>query len=351
MVYNESLKLKYIGSNKSFSDKYKRDMWTIFEKISRCEIKKDIDICNQSPYDYPEILFQSMEFQRFSYFREIFLKLMNYRAFCFESGDIIGTIYFSNLAMHPTDVIGTDELYGFFKTNMEKYNPFGVIYTPDGLYKTLISELYNGCGAITTSVSLHDYVARKTVTLDELTVLYVMLQYFGICSEDCGDIRRKDVTFNAEEGSYTILVHNKIYEITGKTIGLLEKCLNARFIEKRHGFVSKTVQLSYDYLLVLSDDEGSEGRGKRMKKYYSKFAKDSTMVDIRIPTISNIRFYGDIRRMCNFVKSGKVQCDTDDDILELYSAILGKRIKFGKSNGGLGTEIIERFKEFLSNEI
>lgn len=347
-MYNEQQKLAYI--DQCLSNEKKQRFKTLFERLDPAEIEFGCDIAEVNVNDYPDILLRFMPIHRFPQFKRYYNDLCSYRLFCWNRGFISDEAWIKNNPSEFNKAISAPELIDLFNQYLVHKNVDNIFCDPDILYNYLHENIFTKAGEMRSS--LYEISERK-LNLDEFTLLYVMLNFFGICGNDLAELRIDNITSNETFPISTqedlIYLKGQCYKITGKTSRLLRKRLNNVILSYYRGAsnAETSFALHSKYLMLLEIDDPKDGQ-KRINKHYTNYAnriRELKQANVFIPTISNIIVGGEIYRLCSKVITSEQETNTiikltKEEIIQRYNWISKKPV----SSTNAKQEIVRRYE-------
>lgn len=275
-MYNESQKQAFMNQfepRKQNTGNTKNLSKNTFGSIADYEEQRNVDICDISVSEYPEILAQSCKgkVRRFSSYVDRLKVLLRYRTYCETLGLINPVVHFE----HAQEKVSYEELIEVFK----KYVTAPSIHTPD--------ELYDVCEEA--------FETRKgETTLEDYLLAMSIMYYYSITEPQMADLKRRDIS--PTDNGVRIEAGENHIEIMGKCAKVILKI--SRSLESVVNYNGKTREYSMNRQFVFArvQDVDEESRRKRVNYYFQELSaaiKDNE----NVPTIAEIKHLGAVYRM------------------------------------------------------
>lgn len=354
-MYGEIRKMQYlefIKETHKLNKAKEHELNAIFEKISEIEIDRNLDIAQINPDEYPDIIYQVFDVQRFTYFRQLFYRLHQYREFVFDKG-LLDIKWLFMYQTNPKSLSGED-LFDIFKELREKYDPEIIFYTPDYLCKYLEKYLYPMLlmNEEIYSSYLHDGMA---IFSERLQIIYAILAYLGVKKEHRCSIPKS--SFIITDDSIMFFADRRLtHYIKGYTKDLLSECLEAGSVlflrdTAKHGIMPIYKDLNRVTFLSYFSDETPNDMIKRSNTMYNKFSRDIKDSVRKIPSLGNIEFQGIIAEICRRINSDNI-LNTNLNIITLFNYLTNSKLSFGDIRAYEVTrEVQYRYKYMLEHNL
>lgn len=342
-MYGEIRKIQYLDFIKTthkLNKAKERELQAIFEKISKIENDRDLDIAQINPDEYPEIIYNTFDVQRFTYFRQLYYRLHQYREFVFDKGliDIKWSFMYSKIK-----TLNGDDLFDIFQNLRQKYDPEIIFYTPDYLCQYLEKNLYPNLLAkeMVYSSYLNEGLA---IFLERLQIIYALLTYLGIDKDNRCSISKS--SFIGTDNAIMFLANKRLpIYITGYTWQILNDALNADYLlflrdTAKHGIMPVYKELHKIAFLSYLSDETIDDMKKRSNSMYIKFSRDSKDGICKIPSLGNIAFQGVLFEICRRINDDEA-LNTHTNIIKLFNYLTNSKLS---SSDVMAYEIIREVK-------
>ena len=354
-MYEEIRKQKYfdfVKSTHKLSKAKERELEAIFEKISEVEINRNLDIAQIDPAEYPEIIYQTFDIQRFTYFRQLYYRIHQYREFVFDKG-LLDTKWLFIYNKEPRSLNGED-LFNIFLDLREKFDPEIIFYNTDYLCKYLEKYLYPIL--LLQEDSFASYLQEGVAVFAErIEMVYAVLTYLGVEKENRCAIPKS--SFINSDNSIMFLANKRLpIYISEYTREIINKVLNADFMlflrdSSKHGVIPVHQELHKITLLSYAADETIDDMKKRSNVMYMKFSSRSQNGIRKIPSLGNIAFQGVISEICKRIHSDEA-LNTNTNIIKLFNYLTDSKLSFGDIGAYEVTrEVDYRYKYMLEHNL
>lgn len=311
-MYNAVQKEAFISIQKSDDAKYTASY--LFKALSTIEDELGYDIANGDPHQYGYMMWKVIDFGSLEYFKKLYNLLLRYRTFCFSKKYVDRTIFASNRGdeIKATSSPAITQMY--LELSSKNLDDIMDIYLkPESMARKLMNYFCNR--------NYFSYVDSKFYTMEDMLVLYIMLTYYGMKDEELATITTDNISADRSK----IHSNDRTFDIDdGLTLSMIEKRLSSDAIfSKTHNQGYKAEMLSETHLMLA--DDGRDGL-TQIKNYYTLYRKNKMMaanVDVELPTLKEVKLYGNIYRTCCMIIRADIDATDKNEVLRVYCKTAG----------------------------
>lgn len=323
-MYNEKIKMQFIDSGVSERDA--GVIKTLFDEIEREEIKRDKDISYIKVAEYPYIILDCADIQTLDRLLFYVRLLKRYRTFCYNMDYLDAETY--ELTEYASDESMVDSMFEIYYDYKKDDAQDFIWYSP----KIFCETLSNAFGGVLLER------ADVNIASNEMLLLFIMLQYYGIKTKDVCTLKKSDVVIydaNSTNPYALIIKYGDVIKIGGYVAILLQRRLNSEYIKNSNG---QTYALDKEYLLLYNDDDPDDN--DRYYQYQRSYARKTSSSDMDLPKLATIIKRGAIHKMCQYIMKYNLPYKEQNVIIAMYNAITGNSV----TNATTKRDIMLEFK-------
>lgn len=341
-MYNEQQKQRYIDKQSNYSVKSRTTL--VFNSIANEEIRQGKDISQINISSYADIIMDNMECDSYQYLLERVGILLRYRLFCYNTGflDMEQWAQSGGSLTEYQYELNLREKYN----ERKKYDEYAkVLYSPELLSNYLLRNI--------PFVNIADKYSN--ITLHELTILFLMMHYFGIDKDEICGLKVSQISRYESNGEvfFVIRTNNRTIKATKNVARLLIKRFESEDVVTIVGNNQNTpIKLDKDYIFLYHNDD--RDFKKKYQTFYNKYSHIVRKSDEKLPQIRQIIRSGILYRMCQETYSMKLQHETVSDIVRHYTSLTDQTIANEDAKMDLSIEfhlMYENYKESLLKEL
>jgi len=316
-MYNKQQKQKFIDTVKLTDESAAIKIQLLFNRVEVIEEKLGYDICNAKISEYPKYLFQVYEFGAYAHYYANILFLLRYRLFCENNEYIDKAIYIKN----KFESFEIDDAYWMAQfTKFSKQSSHSdVLCSPGSLFYYLRTSLLDD------SWITHKENASNVFTLDQLTIVYLMLCFHGLSNEEIENLKIENIWFPSSEPEKKCIIKSGDANINvDKNLSdLIKKRIERNEIYTERCKSPLTYKMSDVYFFLYEEDE--VGNNNRIQKIYYKYLNSKSSNVASVLKINHIREYGILYRLYIDIKKVSMHIE-DDQIIKLFRKRTGASI-------------------------